>query len=121
MSPRLRQRTALLLAAVLALLPLRAIEAALGHTPAAGDATLAHHHGQHMAAMPDCPMHPQAGGHAPGGKHCSGGCDLCGACTATLPAGLQLSHVTFSLSLRPALQAWRTDRPVEPLFRPPRT
>ena len=123
MSPKFRQRTALLLIAVMALLPLHAIQAAwgsLGGHVAHGAGHTAGHAMQQMHGMQGCPMHQPSAqqGHAMG--HCSG-CDLCGTCTAALLPTLQLQPTpTSNHPILTAVATWHPAPPAYPLFRPPR-
>jgi hypothetical protein len=127
MSPKLRQRTALLLIAFMAMLPLHAIQAAMGSLSMQhGNATAQHGHGDHarhhmqqMGSMQNCPMHHPASGHGASSGHCSG-CDLCGACTAALLPSLQLQPTSNNEHLIPALETRHPAPPAYSLFRPPR-
>jgi len=125
MSPKLTQRTALLLIAILAMLPLQGIQAALGNL--AGDAVVAQSHTdadhdmQQMGYMPGCAMHQPGAGEMPTGSHCNGGCDMCGTCSAALPPSLQQKSVANGVQLTPPVAETRQPaRLAYPLFRPPR-
>ena len=120
-------RTALLLVAILAMLPLQGIQAALGSLDehamhAASLQTQAV--GHHMAAtsdMADCLMHQPGTGENPGGMHCNGNCQLCGACAAGVLPGLPLLGIATADAPFPVSQAHRPAQPSYTLFRPPRT
>lgn len=128
MKPRSRQRIALLLTAVLALLPVQGLMAALLQDAAPMDHaamtahvghTMAKHAGHQAGGMPDCPIHQPGHGQFDG-HHCNGGCDMCGACSgAMLPLP--------ALTLTPAgdqppgdTRIAQFSEPTYALYRPPR-
>jgi hypothetical protein len=127
MPKQLQQRTALLLIAILAMLPLHGIQAALN--------SLSHQHGdghppaQHVehvmmdsAGMHVCQLHqPESADSASDHHQCNGyGCDMCGACYADMPSHtvLLLSHEP--MLLEPGDDGQQPRSQAYPLFRPPR-
>lgn len=120
----LKRRTALLLIALMAILPLHGLLAATTHQQGDGHSPVQHqgHMMLDSSGMQACEMPDAAAGQGPhDGHHCDGsGCDLCGACSADLPRGMPLSldHERYlPESQHPA------GRPVSrltPLYRPPR-
>lgn len=123
MSKQRQKQTALLLIAILAMLPLHGIQAALAslaHSP--GDTHSPAEHVMHDAAgMHACKMHQQNMADTPSGHQCdSSGCDMCGTCAADLPSlpSLLLSHEHLLPEPGDRVQPLRSQS--YPLFRPPR-
>lgn len=128
MKPRSRQRIALLLTVVLALLPMQGLLAALASGPAsghAGHAAMASvEHGDHgirheASALPECPMH-QPGQSGMTSDHCNGGCDMCGACSAAMLPLPALALLPAHDPRIPDARIAHSSAPAYTPFRPPR-
>lgn len=119
------RRTALLLVAVMAMLPLQAVQGSLvgAGTHASHMLRQVAHRDDHetpaMAAMPGCHMH-QGDADEASAMPCDGGCRLCGACAAAVlsvvrcPGPAPADHPSPLVEHRPLPQ------PAYALFRPPR-
>lgn len=126
MSKQRQKQTALLLIAILTMLPLHGIQAALSalaHQP--GDVHPPAQHVEHAmqdaAGMHACKMHQQNMADATSGHQCDGsGCDMCGACAADLPSlpSLLLSHERLLPEPADEIRLLRTQS--YSLYRPPR-